>query len=202
MINKQVNKKNNPPKKSQLLFLIGLIILIIVIVYLSIKQAEVNINQPEYTVCEIVPKEEGDKRVWFDAKFQYFVAGEKYSFLKTPNEDKFNVIGEKYVLEYDAENPEEHRVISYKPLFLKEEKTSFVKGNIRRVFKFKKFTRNGSIYAITFEYTVNERTYKKTQDLPPNYKELYPALKKGNQYKVEYWIKNPERSIIHLNQPK
>jgi hypothetical protein len=187
-------------RKQQLLFIFGGLIFIIYAIYASNKTDSVNINNPEYTICELVPEKEGYTIVMFDAKFEYYVSDKKYNIEKTPLKYKYNVIGEKFVLRYDKDNPEEAEIVSYKPLFLKEEKTNYVKGNILRLYN--KFNLIGSSkYAIDCEYIINGTTFIKSQDLPPNYKDIYPQLKEGDKYIVEYWLQNPKRAIIHLDKP-
>ena len=57
-----------------------------------------------------------------------------------------------------------------------------------------------SIY-VEFVLVSDAEQNKYKQWLPPNYIKVYPNLKIGQLFEVEYWLDNPERAIIHLDNP-
>lgn len=104
------------------------------------------------------------------------------------------VLGDKFVIDYEKNNPEINKVREDKPVFLNNEITGITICEIKRYNTF-------FFNELWFFYWVNGVKYERDYDAPINSDELYPNLKKGNLYKVKYWKENPQRSIILLNEP-
>jgi hypothetical protein len=184
----------------QVLTIVILSSFLIISIYLSFNLYKV--KTPEYTICELVPSKEGEDEVLFDAKFEYFVSSKKYSFKENRDDFQFNVIGEKFILKYDKNKPKLHEIISYKPLFLEDEKTAFTKGVIEKVH-IKKISlyKNKSKYCIVYSYSISNYKYRKAQDIEPGLcnKKYLDSLKNNNiECEVQYWIENPRRAIINI----
>ena len=78
-----------------------------------------------------------------------------------------------------------------------EDCTSFLTKVIRNGIKEDSLS---SIY-VEFVLVSDAEQNKYKQWLPPNYIKVYPNLKIGQLFEVEYWLDNPERAIIHLDNP-
>lgn len=124
--------------------------------------------------------------------FEYSVNDKVFNFWGYYNNTI--VIGDKFVLVYDSEKPEESKVILDRPIFLEKEKTITTNGKITRIKSYSK-------KAVYFEYVAAGGLYTRIQCLPDNYSTLYPTLLEGREYKIEYWHDNPQRAIIHLDAP-
>jgi|GEM_PF-1647733 len=111
------------------------------------------------------------------------------------------VIGDKYLIKYNPNNPKQIYEYVWYVSFLTTEKTEVAIGQIDDIWskhiEFGRLRRDG----ITFSYTVNERIYERTQYLQPDYKERYPNLSNGQKYKIHYWEKNPQRAVLYLDGP-
>ncbi len=108
------------------------------------------------------------------------------------------VNGEKYVIRYNIDNPQDVEIEYWNPVFEKDEKTIILKGKIIKVGYVNFFS---SKAFVNFDVYVNGRTFNRTQTLPKNVKKIYPNLKKGQYYKVECEEGNLRRCIIHLDKP-
>ena len=103
-------------------------------------------------------------------------------------------IGEKFIIEYEQKNPAINQVRLDKPIFLKNEKTSYTIGIID--------TYNPNyLREISFIYFVDGKQYKQSYKPIENSEIEYPDLKEAGKYIVEFWEENPKRSIILLNKP-
>ncbi len=103
------------------------------------------------------------------------------------------VVNEKFKVIYNKSDPSDFKVMNDTPIFLKGEKTSF------RVGKVKLFTILGQ--SVRYEYDVGDYTYEHSLFVSDSIKNYYSNTKKGDLFKVEYWKKDPRRSIIYLNEP-
>ncbi|MFC2138796.1 hypothetical protein ACFLTE_11530 [Bacteroidota bacterium] len=103
------------------------------------------------------------------------------------------VIGDKYIIKYEINNPDKCKVLIYQPIFEKNENTNVTTGEVKRISTFLD-------RIIEFEYNVDGIRYKRWQKLPPNHKELYPGLAKGQKYQIQYLNTLPERAIIKLDK--
>ncbi len=133
------------------------------------------------------------------AWIEHYLYGNRYSAF-----DGLNfwgiVLGDRFNILYDPSNPESFKVISWEPVFTEEEETKTIKGELVRLSQFK-WWGDDSRYSIKFDYEVNRETYTRGQDLPPNYKTIYPTLSVGQTFEVKYWVSNPQRAIIYLDKP-
>lgn len=103
------------------------------------------------------------------------------------------VLGDKFELVYDTIYPEGVRkLLAYKPVFLKDEKTGFTIGEVSFAKK--------SDYLFVFKYKVNAIKHERIQFLE-NEVRTFRSLSKGGVYMVEYWLDNPQRSILYYDQP-
>ncbi|WP_421750705.1 hypothetical protein [Croceimicrobium sp.] len=105
------------------------------------------------------------------------------------SKDAFTIIGEKYHGVYDQQDCENFRIDYNRPLFLPKEKTNIVLGRILNV-------RESTIF---YEIRVEGTKYEKLQFMEEGYREKYPEIDKGADFPVEYWLRNPQRSIMRFN---
>lgn len=127
---------------------------------------------------------------------EYYVNGKRYS--KATNIKPYGLRpGETFVISYNPENPEQFKVQGHKPVFLPGEETIRTIGTIIKVVTF-----GVKIPCVMFEYTVldNGKRIKREQILMVNFEELFPDLKPGNVYEMEYWVNDPGRAVIYLDK--
>jgi len=106
----------------------------------------------------------------------------------------YYVIGEKFMVEYEQENPKANRVRLDKPIFLKDEWICITVGYLDtyNTNYFKSFS--------SFTYYVDGVKYEKLFEPIENSEVKYPNAKEGYNYVVKYWSHNPQRSIILLDK--
>ena len=110
------------------------------------------------------------------------------------NTDDNYYVGEKFIVEYEDKNPKANRVRLDKPVFLKNEKTSFTIGIVNNY--------NPNYFReISFIYFVDGKKYEQSYEPIEDSEIKYPELKEGKKYKVKYWEDYPKRSIILLDEP-
>lgn len=104
------------------------------------------------------------------------------------------VIGEKFMVEYEQENPKANRVRLDKPVFLKDEWICLTVGYLDNYNTnyFKSFS--------SFTYYVDGVKYEKLFEPIENSEVKYSNAKEGYNYMVNYWSHNPQRSIIVLDK--
>ena len=130
----------------------------------------------------------------------YRVDGKRYE-VNSYFDANGKAIGDKYLIKYNPDNPEQIKEYTWNVGFLTTEKTEEAVGVIENIdSKHIDFGRS-KVSWISFNYTVNRKTYQRTQDLQPDYKEKYPNLLAGQKYKVLYWDKNPQRAVLYLDKP-
>src|SRR5690625_1071704 len=130
----------------------------------------------------------------------YWVDGKKYEVNGHFNPNG-KTIGDKYLIKYNPDNPEQIKEYTWNVGFLTTEKTEETVGVIGSIdSKYIDFGRTKVIW-IGFTYVVNGEKHKRTQHLQPDYKEKYPNLSEGQKYKVLYWDKNPQRAVLYLDKP-
>jgi hypothetical protein len=190
--------------KYYIILVLILFVLIGGIVWIFIQDTPPTIEKPQYTVGAISSLKQGQRSSGLDALITYFVDGENYESRIVSTANSVNVVGEKFTVVYEEENPRKSIVISL-PVFSNNE-LEFVKetkGVITVGVHKYNFTENEFVmtHAIEFEYIINGKKYTKSQSLPKDYKKKYPSLKEGDKYCVKYWIKNFERVIINLDEP-
>lgn len=141
----------------------------------------------EFTIGEVVGRSKAAKGS--SAVLMYSVEGKKIKKLI----DTDYIKGEKFKVEYSVKNPNKSRVLKEYPLFTKGEKTSFVIG---------KLTNYNSFFStsLRYEYWVGNKKYERRHYQKENSDELYPYVEEGQLFVVEYWEKDPRRSIIYLDR--
>lgn len=167
------------------IFLTAIFFALATVVYKSTRT--VRINHPKTTYGEIVSFSSSGGASGSNARIRYCVGDCYYSSIDMTNG---MVIGEKFAVEYEATNPEKSIVHKSQPLFLDDEKTEKSIGYISDVG----LVGNGWV---RFKYSVNNvpfwhfQNFKKTN--------LQPQI--GERYMIKYWLDDPRRSIIYLDQP-
>jgi len=111
------------------------------------------------------------------------------------------VLGDKYLIKYNPDNPKQIKEYAWNVGFLKTEKTVEAVGIINSISSANLIFGRAKDMQIVFTYTVNDKEYQRSQDLQPDYKEKYPNLSEGQKYKVLYWDKNPQRAVLYLDKP-
>jgi len=105
-----------------------------------------------------------------------------------------NIIGSKFIVEYNEVNPVENRIYREFPLFEIDEKTINVIGKLTRY--------NSSVLkSLEYEFFVEDKFYKHTQYEEKDTNDKYTNIKEGQLFMVKYWNKDFRRSIIHLDKP-
>lgn len=136
--------------------------------------------------------------VTHNRKIRYEVNGQYYSqrFYKS----YYGMVpkGEKYELKYNPNNPLEIEICYSCPIFLEDENTKIIVGEVKQVEWV-----GGKIYKHLFlySYTIGGVKKVKEQGLPINFREIYPELEEGQRYYVEFWLDDPDRAVMHLNKP-
>jgi hypothetical protein len=186
-------------KRKQILIIVFCSLFLMFGIYANLFYYQV--KTPAYTICEIVSeKEDQEDNMLFYATFEYYVDGRRYRFKEDRLKYQYNVIGEKYVIKYDINNPKKKKIISYKPIFLEDEKTVLTKGTIKDIYYTRRsLFKKQSTYGVCFEYNIGEEIFKKRQAIEPGkYEKKYLDSLRSNKVMcdIEYWIDNPKRAII------
>lgn len=122
---------------------------------------------------------------------EYFVDDKRYEFSGRYTASRV-ILGEKFIIKYNPDNPKKIKAYVWLPIFLSSyEETKETVGEVTRIFWI-----NRKSYALGFKYEVDGVKYKRSQHLPPNYKEVLPELEKGQSYKVIYDASFPQRAIL------
>lgn len=135
-------------------------------------------------------------------RYQFFVDGNRYEggYAYYVNEDGV-VPGSKFKVAYNPENPNQNHIQLYKQLFEKEEDVAYTVGEAGTTSIFPVERDSIEVIRLWFFIRVNGRDYKAIRNDFVNtfgYTEEDVYKKK---FKVKYWINNPYRSIILLDQP-
>jgi hypothetical protein len=115
--------------------------------------------------------------------------------ISTKSSDGY-VIGEKFIVEFEKDNPNINEVKEDYPIFLPEEEdeVDITVGYLESInLKFENL--------IYFFYFVDGKKYEQFYKPIDNIYEIYPNLKEGKKYRVKYWKLNPERSIMLFDKP-
>jgi len=129
---------------------------------------------------------------------QYQVDGKTYSAVfMLRNEDA--VLGEKYTMRYNINNPEEVEIDYWHPVFVAGEETYPFVATIKKIHK--KSLIDPTPF-VTYTFEIKGIHIEKYVYLPANYKELYPGLKEGQHYVVECLAQDAaNRVVLHLDKP-
>lgn len=115
-------------------------------------------------------------------------------------------IGEKYWIKYCSTCSNiltgKIKAIAYEPIFAEHEDYIETTAIITRIYKFKWFSK-GANSKIEYIYRAGNSNieFERSQTLPPNYKEEYPNLRIGQEYRARVWNVNYQRAIIDLDKP-
>jgi hypothetical protein len=154
-------------------------------IYFIYNINNVIINNPRETVGTIKFIEVGRRptaRVYFEVNGE-LIYGEIAK-------DSKMVIGEKFIVIYEKNNPTIFQIDEYSPIFVEDESVNSIVGEVTDLVTFGK-------NSVTFQYVVEGMEYTKFQ----LYNESIFNPKKGDKYKVNYWLENPQRAIIYLDKP-
>ncbi|HLP19835.1 MAG TPA: hypothetical protein VK174_06015 [Chitinophagales bacterium] len=113
---------------------------------------------------------------------EYYVNNKRYVREDEPP-SRYIFPGERYEIIYDSLNPVDSRIDYAKPLFVENQQTFFVYGEVD------KFTRSNNV--CFFKYRVNNKQYQRCQKLPES-----KFVKEGSSYKIEYLVSNPNIAIL------
>jgi len=108
------------------------------------------------------------------------------------------VSGERYTMRYNVNKPTEIEIDYWNPVFEIGEKTYFSHATITKVKGISTFHPKA---VVRYSFQVNGTTYKKWVYLCPNYKQIHPNLQDGQQFIIEYWAKDINRVVLHLDKP-
>lgn len=119
------------------------------------------------------------------------------------------VLGSKYSVAYNPDIPWQHVLIRHEPIFEKDERTAQTIGVIGDKEEKESFKINrGAIpvfgYPVieTFAtYYVDSVKYVSTQIYILNDKRYKTADIRGKKFKIQYWVDNPYRCIVFLDEP-
>lgn len=124
---------------------------------------------------------------------EYIVDGINYSLF---THDTY-VIGEKFLIEYQINNPVKSKIITGKPIFLQNEKNKIdtVFCQIDRI--------QNSILARIVDYTYfpNNKSFSHSYFPESDFQKKFPKVSENYLYKVTYIIDNPKRSIVDFSKP-
>lgn len=130
-----------------------------------------------------------------------------YSFITRSN--KGVVKGSKYMVVYNPENPKQHLFLLHKPHFEINEGVRYTearfgnrkgKGGII-TFKSTASAFGYNIIEFVASYEVNGVSYDRVSFFVLNDRNYVLEDLTGKKFTLTYWVKNPERSIIHLDEP-
>lgn len=180
-------------KKNFLALLFNLIIYVlpiyfVVSLYLYYTSLYPKNNIEKSVGCVIGTISEG--RGFRSAIVEFNFKGKTY---KAKTRDNY-VIGEKFFVEFEKNNPSINKVNEDKPVFFKEEWVCLTVGYLDtyNTNYFRSFS--------SFTYYVDGVKYEKLFEPLENSEIKYPNAKEGYNYMVKYWGHNPQRSIILLDK--
>lgn len=147
------------------------------------------IKNPQRTVATLTSfTMSGGKGIMYGL-YKYTVKGKEIQ-----TEGYYNttlVPGDKFLIAYEREEPQKAKIIAYEPVFLANETVSFTEGIIKEIGRI-------SGHFVVYEYTVENITYRKVQEAPPEFD--LGKLKEGNKFKVIYSNDLPNRSKISFEE--
>ena len=147
------------------------------------------IENKNYAVGEIVDFATGKRG---GSIFSFEVEGKFYNSESGKVVGRLNKIGEKYIIEYDSLNPATSKVLGYYPVFLQNEITEKIKGEVTGVSLFGQ----RGVKEIRYKYLAKGKTYKRSQLIEKERIELVGEIREGFQLDIEYSVRQPFRSLI------
>jgi len=178
-----VKRKNTIKKRDAILtfgFLIVLTGLIGFVFWNDFKPKDIKIQKETVCVLKEIKHQSNGTR----SKYAYFVEGIEYELSKVHSAS--DVVGDKYIVQYDSLRPEEAEIIYFRPVFQKDEQVTESIGTISQIIKVNK--------EFEFEYSVAGKSYRRYQHVKE--KEILNMMTKGQDFKITYWTKNPQRAIL------
>ena len=136
-------------------------------------------------------------------QYEFFVDGKAYKggYAFYENVDMV-VVGSKYKVAYNPLNPTQNYIMLHNPIFEDNENVAYSIGVVSpgiSVYYAKQY--KADLYKFTYTFYVNEKRYRAIEGyfLNINGSEKKDFAKK--KFKVKYWVENPWRSIILLDEP-
>lgn len=145
------------------------------------------------TICTVYKMNGTSAR--YSVFIEYYVDGNRYTGSMKIRPSGLRP-GEKFKMKYDKSYPERYQVFVDKPIFLTSERTLKTTGKV------KKIQETGlKVPALVFEYSTGQSNkLVRSQRINPDFKNLFPDLKPGNVYEMEYWVNDPGRAVIYLDK--
>ena len=132
-------------------------------------------------------------------KVEHWVGGERYTGFAGIGFDG-NCVGDVYEILVNPDDFEEIYLLDHRPLFLKGEVVEETIGSLLNTANITIEGKHKEAF-IRFAYTVNGRKYRRVQMVKvPIDSPL--TLQKGMQFRVRYWLEDPQRSILDYNEPR
>lgn len=132
-------------------------------------------------------------------KVEYWVKGKRHTgFAGACFEG--NCIGDVYEILVNPKDYEQIYLLNDRPLFLKGEAVGETVGKLLENAKISTDDNYKEAFPF-FVYYVNGKKYKRVQKIEvPLDSSL--VLQKDMQFRVRYWLENPQRSILDYNEPR
>lgn len=145
------------------------------------------IIDPQKTIGTVIGFETYTKGI--NSVIEFYVNGK--TFKVEGSQINGEIIGEKYEVFYEKNEPSIAKANMMNPVFESNENKNKTKALITMVFKLG--TPN-----VRFEYSINGVKYERWQECDLD---KYKDVESGQYYEIEYWVENPQRAIIYLNNP-
>lgn len=144
-------------------------------------------------------------------RYQFYVDGEKYTrgYVFLNESIKWVVEGSKFMIAYNPKNPNENHILLHEPRFSENDEVGFTDAEIQGingkglivVYKVP-FFGNFELLELGISYNVAGNLYKNVTCYVLNDKSYnIEEIKRIRNFKVMYWVNNPWRSIILLDEP-
>jgi hypothetical protein len=177
------------PHKGTLIYLSFIFFSVVFIVFVIIKSLPPKIDLPQYTIGEFV-------RITGNTKgssgvYRYKVDGSSF-FL---HDAKFTelIIGEKFLIKYDKNEPKKAKIFFDKPMFTENEITETTIGVIKGLSG--KWVLSSA--SVTYVYMLNGIEYERWQF----YNWENSNIKLEDKFEVKYLLSNPRRAIMCFDKP-
>lgn len=108
-------------------------------------------------------------------------------------------LGDAYEILYNPRNPEKIYVLDHRPVFLEHEQTNFTEGVIVGNVGTSQYRNYLNLYP-KYKYFAQGRKFIRAQQIQiPVDSSIH--IEKGMKFRVQYWVQNPQRSILLYNEP-
>lgn len=194
IIHKSFDEMNQSEKKITIIAVIfSLIFFTTLGVIFYFERQPIVFKQPEKAVG-VCNRIWGRSRTGYSMEVLFWVNKKKYYY--DMGYDGNHVVNEKFMVEYEKSDPTINRVVEAEPVYLVGEEVKLTRAKVIRLYQNESSSRNNN-NKIDFEYYVNGKLYTKYQEVKK--KDKY---KVGKYYYLEYWVPNPQRSIIYFEEYK